>query len=581
MEGIEGKIRSHSLKYIAEVGQKYLVGMLLLPPVTVYVVWEHVPLWLSASWFVASYLMALWRYVMVVKLRRLSTEQIDADYWGRQLTVSSFASGCLWGLAALLFFVPDALGVQLYLYVTVFALTSMTMIPYAHWIAAYYVFALPSLAGVFISLVSVGSAEYYAFSVLTVLFACVMLQVARNQQQLVTESLKLRFKQTELLEELRQQKQAAEAANLSKSKFLAAASHDLRQPLHSIGLFTAALGNRSSGTAERALIENIDTAVQSLDRLLNSLLDISKLDAGVISPRFEHVDLASVVQAMASEYEPQASAKGLRWAVRGNYAVVYSDPELLNTVLRNVISNAIRYTERGSIAIHCQPEEGGVVVRIMDTGLGIPAVRQKDIFQEFFQLSNPSQDSAKGVGLGLAIVERLARLLSIEVTLASEPGAGTEFALRVPAGDRQKCKPQNNTQPTAPHDGAGALIMVIDNNPEVLLGMKALLKSWHYKVLCVPNESKALRAIALTGLAPNVMVSDYQLEDGVTGVEVLNSLARQLDTAFDAIILTGDTSQECILDAHKNHYKILHKPVVPAKLRATLINLKLQAEKAA
>lgn len=581
MEGIEDQIRSHSLKYIAEIGPKYLVGMLILPLVTLYVVWGHVPLWSSLSWFLASYLVALWRYALVVKVRRLSLEQMDANYWGRQLTLSSFTSGCLWGLAAVLFFVPDSLGIQLYLYLIVFVLASMTLIPYAHWIAAYYAFALPSLTGVFTSLVSVGLAEYYAFSVLTVIFACVMLQVARNQERLARESLQLRFKQAELLEELRLQKETAEAANLSKSKFLAAASHDLRQPLHSIGLFTAALGNRSNGTAERALIEHIDTAVQSLDRLLNSLLDISKLDAGVISPRFEHIDLDSVVQGMASEYQPQATAKGLKWLTSESGAVVYSDPSLLDTVLRNLISNAIRYTESGSIAIHCQPEEGAVALNIMDTGLGIPTVRQKDIFQEFFQLSNPGRDSAKGVGLGLAIVERLAKLLDIKITLASEPGAGTEFTLRVPVGDRQQIKPQNDLQSAAPHDGAGALIMVIDNNPEVLRGMKAVLKSWHYKVLCVPNESKALRAIALTGLIPDIMVSDYQLEHGVTGVEVLNSLSRKLDTAFDAIILTGDTSEECILDTHNNHYKILHKPVEPAKLRATLINLKLQAEQAA
>lgn len=578
MEEIEDRIRSYSLKYIADIGPKYLVGMLTLPLVTAYVVWEHVPLWSSLSWFLASYLVALWRYVLAVKVRRLSEAKIDTAYWGRQLTISSFTSGCLWGLAVVLFFVPDSLGIQLYLYLVVFALASMTMIPYAHWIAAYYAFALPSLAGVFITFVSVGSAEYYAFSILTMLFAGVMVQVARNQERLATESLKLRFKQTELLEELRLQKEAAEAANLSKSKFLAAASHDLRQPLHSIGLFTAALGNRSSGPAERALIENIDNAVQSLDRLLNSLLDISKLDAGVIAPQFEHFDLNSVVQGMALEYEPQASVKGLRWMVSECHAAVYSDSDLLNTVLRNLISNAIRYTQSGSISIYCRPDGDGVALKVVDTGLGVPVARQKDIFREFFQLSNPSRESAKGVGLGLAIVERLARLLGIKITLTSEPGAGTEFALRLPAGERQQIKPKNDLQKVAPHDGAGALVMVIDNNPEVLIGMKALLKSWHYKVICVRNESKALRAIALTGHAPSVILSDYQLENGVTGVEVLNSLSHQLDEAFDTVILTGDTSEECILEARKNRYKILHKPVAPAKLRATLINLKLQAE---
>lgn len=581
MEGIEGKIRSESLRYIAEVGLKYVLGMLVLPLVTVYVVWEHVPLWSSVSWFFASYLVALWRCTLVVKVRRLSPGEIDADYWGRHLAISSLASGCLWGLAAIVFFVPDSLGIQLYLYLTVFALASMTMIPYAHWAAAYYAFAIPSLTGVFISLVNVGSTEYYAFSALTVLFACVILQVARNQQQLATESLALRFKQTELLEELRLQKEAAEAANLSKSKFLAAASHDLRQPLHSIGLFTAALGNRSSGTAERALIENIDTAVLSLDRLLDSLLDISKLDAGVVSPQLEHIDLDSVFRGMASEYEPQASAKNLAWRMSESHEVVYSDRSLLNTVLRNLISNAIRYTESGSVAIHCQPEGNGVVLKVIDTGLGIPTARQKDVFQEFFQLSNPSRDSAKGVGLGLAIVERLARLLDIEITLTSAPGVGTEFALRVPAGDPRHVHASNSHPPVIPHDGRGALIMVIDNNPDVLRGMKALLKSWSYRVLCVPDESKALRAIALSRLTPSVVLADYQLEDGMTGVEVLNSLSAQLEVPFDAIVLTGDTSQKCILDAHKHRYKILHKPVAPAKLRATLINLKTRAERSA
>lgn len=577
MEGIQEKIRAHSIWYIAQCAPKYLAGMLLLPLLTFFVVLEHVPLWLSGSWVIASYLLALLRYLMIVKIKPLPLEELDITYWGRMLTLTSFASGCLWGLAVVLFFVPDSLGVQLYMYLTVFAMTSMTMILYAYWISAYYAFALPSLAGVFTSLVMEGSAEYYAFAAITVLFATLVIQVARSQRLLANESLELRFRQGELMEELKMQKEAAESANLSKSKFLAAASHDLRQPLHSIGLFTAALGNRSIDAEERALIENIDSAVVSLDSLLNSLLDISKLDAGVISPKLEHISLSSTVQNLATEYEPQARAKGLSWTLHGSDAVARSDPGLLDTILRNLISNAIRYTDTGSITIAFHQDSDGVTIEITDSGIGIPASRQSDIFQEFFQLSNPGRDSAKGVGLGLAIVDRLARLLEIGVTLQSKPGEGTAFTLRVPGGRPEKISPSAELKSTGPHDGTGTFVLVIDNNPEILSGMKALLKSWHYRVVCAVNETRALRALSLAGQNPDIVIADYQLDRGQTGVQVLKSLTAQLETPFDAIILTGDTSQQCMLDAYRNRYKVLHKPVPPGKLRAMLIGLKLKS----
>lgn len=580
MKDINERVRAYSIKHIAEGGRRYLVGLILLPLVTLYVVWDHVPLVYSIPWVVASLVLALFRYWLIASVRAIPMEQLDGSYWGRLATLSSLVSGCLWGLAAILFFVPDALGIQLYIYLAVFAMTSMTMILYAYWISAYYVFAIPSLIGVFISLVSEGSQEYYAFALLTLVYAGLVIQVARNQKRLAIESLELRFKQAELLEELQLEKESAEAANLSKSRFLAAASHDLRQPLHSIGLFSAALANRSDGAEEKELIDNIDKAVASLDILLNSLLDISQLDAGVVSPELNHFDLRSVIESMGAEYEPQARAKNLQWDVSVDEVVVHSDSGLLDTILRNLISNAIRYTAEGKVTITGRNLGGKVCINVIDTGIGIPKSRQQAIFQEFYQVPGRGRDSAEGVGLGLAIVDRLAKLLHINVHVTSTPGLGSEFTLSIPSGERDLIARESQPEALPPHDGTGVVVLVIDNHADVRAGMKDLLESWNYTAIVAESEGTALQALSVAQQTPDVVLIDYQLDDGVTGTDVLNALKRQVSGAFEAVILTGDTSQQCMLDAHQSGYKVLHKPVAPGKLRATLVNFKLRASAA-
>ncbi len=577
MNDINERVRAYSIKHIAEGGRRYLIGMILLPLVTLYVVWGHVPIVYSVSWTVAALALALFRHWLIASVRAIPMELLDGSYWGRQATLSSFASGCLWGLAAILFFVPDALGVQLYIYLAVFAMTSMTMILYAYWISAYYVFAIPSLLGVFISLVSEGSQEYYAFAILTLVYAGLVIQVARNQKRLALGSLELRFKQAELLDELKLEKESAVEANLSKSRFLAAASHDLRQPLHSIGLFSAALANRSAGAEETELIDNIDNAVASLDTLLNALLDISQLDAGVVSPELDHLDLRSALESLGAEYEPQAWAKNLSWKLNVADLVVYSDPGLLDTILRNLISNAIRYTTKGEVRVTGEYQHGKASIKIADTGIGIPASRQQAIFQEFYQIPGPSRDSADGVGLGLAIVDRLAKLLRIDVHVTSALGLGSEFTLSIPPGERALIKQKSRLETPPIHDGTGVVVLVIDNHADVRVGMKELLESWNYTAIIADSERTALRALSRAEQSPDVVLVDYQLDDGVTGTDVLAALKAQLDSPFEAVILTGDTSQQCMLDAQRSGYKVLHKPVAPSKLRAMLVNFQLKA----
>ena len=576
MKDINERVRAQSIKHIAEGGRRFLVGLILLPLITLFVVWDHVPLMYSIPWFVASLLLAMVRYWMIATVCRIPMEQLDASYWGRLATLSSLVAGCLWGLAAILFFVPDALGIQVFIYLAVFTMTSMTMILYAYWISAYYVFAIPSLLGVFISLVSAGSQEYYAFAILTLVYAGLVIQVVRNQKRLAIESLELRFKQAELLEELKLEKESAEAANLSKSRFLAAASHDLRQPLHSIGLFSAALANRSGGAEETELIDNIDSAVASLDTLLNSLLDISQLDAGVVSPELGHLDLRSVIENMSVEYEPQARAKNLLWRLNVGDLVVHSDPGLLDTILRNLISNAIRYTARGTVTITGRSLDGKVCIKVIDTGIGIPNSRQQAIFREFYQVPGPGRDSAEGVGLGLAIVDRLAKLLRIDVQVISTPGSGSEFTLFIPSGDRDLIAQKSQPEALHLHDGTGIVVLVVDNQADVRTGMKELLESWNYTAIVAESESAALQALSSAQQTPDVVLMDYQLDDGATGTEALNSLKTQLNGAFDAVILTGDTSQQCMLDAHQSGYKVLHKPVASGKLRAMLVSSRLR-----
>lgn len=375
--------------------------------------------------------------------------------------------------------------------------------------------------------------------------------------------------QKQVEDELVRAKEAAERANQAKSRFLAAASHDLRQPLQALAMFVEVLANREHSPQDVKLIERIRDAVAATDMLLSSLLDISKLEAGVVVPAVSAFNAQTVLERLRGEFEPQVAAAGLRLRVLPCALAVRSDQALLERILRNLLTNAIRYTEKGGILLGCRRRGNRLRFEVWDTGSGIPADQMKAIFKEFHQLGNPQRDRRQGLGLGLAIVERLGRLLDHEVLVRSTLHKGSVFAVEVPLAHPPVHKPKP-VQLDLTIDNGRSMIAVIDDEPDVLDGLKLLLESWGHPVVTASSGEAAAAELLRRQLVPQLIIADYRLRNGSTGGQAIARMRMLLKAQVPAIILTGDTAPERLRMAKANGHGLLHKPVQAAELRSAI-----------
>lgn len=358
---------------------------------------------------------------------------------------------------------------------------------------------------------------------------------------------------------------AAEAANAEKSRFLAAVSHDLRQPIQAMQNLAHLLTQRISTHDERNLARQLQSSIGASAALLNALLDISKLDAGAIKPQIQSVSLDPLLSSIVDEFRQVAADKGLRISRVATRHYVESDPVLLGSILRNLVSNAVRYTPSGRILIGCRRQDERLRIEVWDTGIGIPEGSQQDIFREFRQLGNVERDREKGHGLGLAIVERLGRLLNHEVALRSTAGRGTAVWVVTPL----TAKPQPvllQAVPAVPTRAAGKRILFIEDDAIQAHTAAMMMEDWGYRVEIANSAAQAESRVA--GFTPELIVSDYRLRGGVDGLAVIRRLRSLLETGLPAILLTGETSLgDDVLHAD---VRILYKPYVPDQLEAAI-----------
>ena len=363
----------------------------------------------------------------------------------------------------------------------------------------------------------------------------------------------------------------AERASLAKSTFLAAASHDLRQPVHALGLFVGAL--RSLAVAEDAasLIDQIELSVNAMDGLFGALLDVSRLDAGVVAVDRRALAIQSILARACGDCAPRGRSQGRTARLRRLVRPRHSDPVLLERIVRNLVSNAVRYTERGRVLVGCRRARGALVVQVWDTGVGIAAGERERIFQEYYQIGNPERDRAKGLGLGLAIVRRLAVLLGAELTLRSEPGKGSCFAIAVPlaTGPASSSAPAERALAGEP---AGRLVVVVDDEAPIREGMAKLLASWGYDVVAEGSGEEAIGRLAALPTRPDLFVCDYRLRGAENGLDLIERLRGEYNAAIAAILLTGDTAPDLLSAARARGLIVVHKPAPLGKLRAAIAN---------
>ena len=376
-----------------------------------------------------------------------------------------------------------------------------------------------------------------------------------------------------LFDDVQEKSHQLELANTYKSRFLAAASHDLRQPLHALNLFIAQLRTETNPAERTRLVEHIDAAVGSINDLFDALLDMSKLDAGVLTPNLTEFPIKRLLERMKTTFAEAAREKGLRLRVVPNRAWVRSDFILLERIALNLVSNAVRYTARGGVVIGCRRRGGRLRIDVWDSGVGIAEDQQRKIFGEFYQLAPPEPGRLGGLGLGLSIVDRLGLLLKHPVELASRPGKGSRFSVSVPLVATRGAIADAEPPATFADHVKGRLIVVIDDDPLVLEGMRGILRSWGCRVVAAASDSAALPLLAEEYRQPDLIISDYRLADGKTGIEAIDCLRAALGSTVPAFLISGDTGPERLREATASGYYLLHKPVPPMALRTTLNRL--------
>ncbi|MCM8738226.1 PAS-domain containing protein [Azospirillum sp. A1-3] len=378
-----------------------------------------------------------------------------------------------------------------------------------------------------------------------------------------------------LNDQLQQAKSQADQANLSKTRFIAAASHDLLQPLNAARLFVSALADLEQPAANAELVDNIDLALASVEDLLSALLDISKLDAGAVTPEVTDFPLRGILAPLATEYAAVAAERGIDLKVVGSGAVVRSDMRLLRRIVQNFLSNALRYVQGGRVVVGCRRTGDGIRIEVWDNGPGIPRDKITEIFQEFRRLDTPvTKGRDRGMGLGLAIVDRVARMLGHPITVRSEPGRGSVFAVMVPRGtERRAVRPASVAARPMTNRLAGTSVLVLDNEPAVVAGMEALLRGWACDVVSATNGDEALALLSGMPQPPDLLIADYHLDDGALGVNEVARLRAACGRILPAVIVTANRTPELADEAKAAGCLVLNKPVKPAQLRAVMSGL--------
>ena len=430
---------------------------------------------------------------------------------------------------------------------------------------AFLAFFVPCILSLMVASFAIGTEVFVTIGFCAIVYLTVLTWMGVNLEATVRKSIELRHTNDDLIDQLRTALDETKEANKSKSVFLASASHDLRQPTHAMGLFVETLMDTPLSAHQGVIVENLHLAVNSTRNMLNTLLDFSKLDAGAIQPNPKPFLVQSMFTKLENDLAPEADKKGLIYRSRETNQAAYADAQLVELILRNLVANAIRYTQSGGLVVGCRRLSGGdLSLEVWDSGIGIAKEFQEDIFKEFYQLGNPERDREKGFGLGLANAKGLAESMGLEVSLNSCVDRGSVFKLQLP---RSTAAVIEDITPELLDNRIleGKRILFIDDDKPIRLAMQSLFDSWG--CLCMPYESTE-QALAEQGdQVFDLLIVDYRLQNNVTGKEVIEQLRRHYSSDLPAIIVTGDTASDRIVEARSVDALLLHKPTSSAQLR--------------
>ena len=551
-----------------------IIGGYVVACVLVSACWNAIDQRYLVTWLVVGALLSLWRLSVWRRYRGKAFTLPEAQQWLRLAMLGGALSGCVWGASVFMFFTADELIYHL-LYVFAVAMMGATaMFSFSAHYPTFLSFFTPTTVPAILGTLAQGTWLHFEIALGVAIFMVVTLYFFANFHRMFLRSMHLRFENMLLVEQLTVQKEAAESANLAKSRFLAAASHDLRQPMHALTLYLDTLGDDDVQGAARANLGNARLCAKTMDGMFRALLDISRLDAGAVMTDIQFFSMASLLERVRMEFEPQARSKGLSLKVRPCAQVVQSDPALVERILRNLISNAIRYTVRGGILVGCRVRGANLRVAVYDTGPGIAAAELDKIFEEFYQVGNPERDRAKGIGLGLAIVSRLAVLLGTPVSVASHVGHGSMFAVDLPRVDDETLAVQPVVQqPVTRADMSGLFIAVVDDEESILAATREILEQWQCTVVTATSGATVLEQLASSRRVPDALICDYRLRNYETGIDVIEAVRSEFNADIPAILVSGDSAPARMREAEANGLRVLHKPFNEQALRLALAGI--------
>jgi signal transduction histidine kinase len=556
------------LRLLARQARRVPVPVFLAALMIAALAWNRLPVWILVAWLALVVSVLAVRWILLGRLPLLAGVPERARL--RIAIALSAINGVTHGLSLGFFaFLPEfERALQSMLFVALCAGSVATTAGYMPVFLAYILPMLVPLTALWA--ISPGIAEVgwieRSTAALSALLGVLLFALARDAFRLFRESFAIRLQQVELNRQLQAALEQAEAASRAKTRFLASASHDLRQPIHTLSLFGAALAMRPLDGTSREIAQHMNTALQALASQLDALLDISKLDAGVVRVNPSLIKLRGVLERICREFEPAALAKGLEIVLKSPQdSFIETDQPLLERIIRNLLDNAIKYTDAGRVGLHVTREESGFVLAVADSGRGIPDSEQKRVFEEFYQLDNPERDRTRGLGLGLAIVRRLTDLLQIRMEMRSSPGMGTTFRLALPAAPHPVGVPANAT--AAPAAPAALHVLVVDDEAGIRLGMKALLEGMGCRATLADGTSQAV--MAARAERPDIVLSDLRLRGEDNGIRTVRAI-RELYPRIPAILISGDIAPDRLREAEEAGIPLLHKPVPVETLKQAI-----------
>ena len=582
----------HALASLAEVVRTTfdympatLAGYFAGVCVVIVLFWGAAPTALLSAWLVAWASMGGGRFAVWQQFKRARpATRPEWLRWRLRSNAGSLAAGALWGATGWLFY-GHGDGLQLTGLIIIIYTFSVAGVPVLSIQPRVYIgFAVLCLLPLVVRIALVGDREHYLLAGELLLIISLTTVLANTYRQALQRIIELKVQGDEMTVQLRVETQAAEEArriaeiaNRAKTQFFTAASHDLRQPLHAMGLFAEALRQRVHEPEVAQLVNSINESVDALEGLFSELLDITRIDTGGIEVHEQHFEVGDILRKLRLHFEPAAFEKGLALRLRGAKHVVFGDPLLVERILRNLVSNAIRYTNDGSVLVSCRQRGQRVLLQVWDSGVGIREQEQLKIFDEFYQVPGGrvvDPEQRKGLGLGLAIVKRLAELMKAPLGLRSQSGRGTVFTLELPLGKAPRAPAQ-----VLPGKGpvgitlAGRLIVIVEDEPAVRAGLEVLLKGWGADITAFDSVAESAAWAATCDpevVQPDLLIVDYRLEEGRTGVDAIQVLRQRFGANVPAILVTGSTMTGHEKDAQLHDFHLLIKPVVPNKLRAMI-----------